>query len=280
MRVLSVVKKIILFIIGGLLMTGLFGCGKADDVKNKNLVSYRYSSGGGMTGGSSSEEINIIDGKVVLTYSDAEWWYEDATVKEYIIDAAVLQDIEKLFRKYRLKNKNGKRFNGVFVADGPSYCYLFKFGDGTEVSFSAQVYPVSFNSKLNEIRNVILKYREKGLLTPGLVTKEKTFEDIEKKNNPDNGIAEIYVYEYSKGRIHYRISNGTGNQINVNNSVKLVKDGAEKAIYSEIIENCEEINAESSLEKDFFSGILDEGFYTLYVGDYSSEFEIGLQNED
>ena len=41
-------KRIILFVIGGLLMFGLFGCSKVPNVKNKELISYVYSSGGGM----------------------------------------------------------------------------------------------------------------------------------------------------------------------------------------------------------------------------------------
>ena len=53
-------KRIILFAIGGLLMLGLFGCGKVPDVKNKELISYVYSSGGDMTGGGNSTEISII----------------------------------------------------------------------------------------------------------------------------------------------------------------------------------------------------------------------------
>ncbi|MDD6275042.1 MAG: hypothetical protein PUA86_10170 [Clostridiaceae bacterium] len=66
-------KKIILLVIGGFLMLGLFGCGKVPNVKNKELISYVYSSGGGMTGGGSSTEISMIDGEVILTYSNAEW---------------------------------------------------------------------------------------------------------------------------------------------------------------------------------------------------------------
>lgn len=90
-------KRILLFVIGGLLMFGVFGCGKVPDVKNKELISYRYSSGGGMTGGGNSTEIIIIDGEVILTYSDKEWWYEDADNIEYKLDNAALTDIESVF---------------------------------------------------------------------------------------------------------------------------------------------------------------------------------------
>ena len=54
-------KRIILFVIGGLLMFGLFGCSNNPNAKNKELISYAYSSGGDMTGGGNSTEISIID---------------------------------------------------------------------------------------------------------------------------------------------------------------------------------------------------------------------------
>ena len=76
-------KRIILFVIGGLLIFGLFACSKVPNVKNKELISYVYSSGGGMNGGGNSTEISIIDGEVILTYSDTEWWYEDDDITEY-----------------------------------------------------------------------------------------------------------------------------------------------------------------------------------------------------
>ena len=73
-------KRIILFVIGGLLMFGLFGCSKVPNVKNKKLISYVYSSGGGMNGGGNSTEISIVDGEIILTCSGKEWWYNDADI--------------------------------------------------------------------------------------------------------------------------------------------------------------------------------------------------------
>ena len=273
-------KRIILFVIGGLLMFGLFGCSKVPNVKNKKLISYVYSSGGGMNGGGNSTEISIIDGEVILTYSDTEWWYEDDDITEYKLDKAVLADIESVFRKYKMQNWNDKKFTDMFVADGPSYSYSFKFEDSPRVSFSSQVYPVSYSKKLAEIDKVIEKYKERGSLEPGLVTKEKTDEELAGKNNPDNGLVEIEVYEYSKDRICFRILNGTNEDVAVSNSVKLVRNSDGEMLYNESSEYSIEVNATSANEEYLLSGRLEEGIYTIYVGDYSAEFEIRLPSDN
>ena len=110
-------KRILLFVIGGLLMFGVFGCSKMPDVKNKELISYRYASGGGMTGGGNSTEISIVDGEVILTYSEKKWWYEDNDITEFKLDNAVLTEIESVFRKYKMQNWNNKKFSDMFVAE-------------------------------------------------------------------------------------------------------------------------------------------------------------------
>lgn len=261
-------------------MFGLFGCSKAPDVKNKELVSYIYSSGGGMTGGGNSTEINIVGDEVILTYSHKEWWYNDAHITEYKVDKAVLSDIESVFRKYKMQNWNNKKFSDMFVADGPSYSYSFKFDDNTGVSFSSQVYPVSYSEKLAEIDKVIEQYKESAALQPGLVTREKTEEELAGKNTPDNGLVEIEVYEYSKDKIYFRILNGTDKIVTVNNSVKLVRNSDGEVLYDENSEHSIEVDANTAEEGYIPCGRLEEGIYTIYVEDYSAEFEIRLPSNN
>ncbi len=272
-------KRIIFIVIGGLLMFMLFGCRKVPNVKNKELVSYVYSSSGGMSGGGNFTEISIINDEVILTYSDKEWWYDDYDVVEYKLDKSVLADIESVFTKYNMQKWNGRKFTDMFVADGPSYSYSFKFEDGTRVSFSSQVYPKSYGDKLAEIDKVIEQYRERGTLESGLVTEEKTDEEMVGKNEPHNGLVEVEVYEYSKDRIHFRILNGTENDVEVSNSVKLVRNSDGEILYNESSEYSIEVSAASSNEESILSGRLEEGIYTIYVGDYSAEFEIRLQGD-
>ena len=260
-------------------MFGLFGCGKKPDVENKELVSFVYTSGGGMTGGGSYRSVNIIDGEIILTCSDKEWWYEDNHVTEYRLDKAVLTDIESVFRKYKMQNWNDRKFSDVFVADGPSYSYLFEFEDNTNVMFSSQSFPASYSEKLDEISQVIEQYREKGTLEPGLVTKEKTDEELAGKNQPDNGLIGIEVYEYSRDSVYYRILNGTDGAVTISDSVKLVRNSDGETLYNESSDFPIEVNAESAEECNIRSGRLEEGIYTLSVGDYSAEFEIRLPDE-
>lgn len=273
-------ERIILFVIGGLLMFGLFGCSNNPNAKNKELISYAYSSGGDMTGGGNSTEISIIDGDVILTYSDTEWWYDDADITEYKLDKAVLTDIESVFRKYKMQKWNDKKFTDMFVADGSSYSYSFKFDDGTRVSFSSQVYPVFYSEKLGEIDKVIEQYEKRGTLEPGLVTREKTEEELMGKDRPDNGLIEIEVYEYSKDRICFRILNGTNESVAVRDSVKLIRNSDGEVLYNESSEYPMEVYATSVNEESLLSGRLEEGIYTIYVGDCSAEFEIRLPSDN
>ena len=261
-------------------MLGLFGCSKVPNVKNKRLISYVHSSGGCMSGGGNSTEISIVDGEVILTYSNKEWWYDDKDITEYKLDKAVLTDIESVFRQYKMQNWNGKKFTNMFVADGPSYSYSFRFEDRTRISFSSQVYPAFYSKKLNEITKVIEQYKERGALEPGLVTREKNEEELMCKDKPDNGLIEIEIYKYSKDIIYFRILNGTDEDVTVSDSVKLVRNSDGKMLYNESSEYSIEVNATSANEEYLLSGRLEEGIYTIYVGDYSAEFEIRLPSDN
>ena len=112
------------------------------------------------------------------------------------------------------------------------------------------------------------------------ITKEKTDEELAGKNNPDNGLVEIEVYEYSKDRIYFRILNGTDEDVAVSNSVKLVRNSDGEMLYNESSECSIEVNATSANEEYLLSGRLEEGIYTIYVGDYSAEFEIRLPSDN
>ncbi|MGN0375182.1 MAG: hypothetical protein ACI4EN_06730, partial [Butyrivibrio sp.] len=129
-----------------------------------------------------------------------------------------------------------------------------------------------------EIDKVIEQYKERGTLEPGLVTKEKTAEELAGKNTPENGLVSIEVYNYRKDRVYFRILNGTEKDVAVSDTVKLVRnsDGEILYLYNESSEYSIEVDATSAYESDIPSGRLQEGIYTIYVGEYSAEFEIRL----
>lgn len=66
----------------------------------------------------------------------------------------------------------------------------------------------------------------------------------------------------------------------VSDSVKLVRNSNGEVLYNENSEYSIEVNAESAEEGSIISGRLEEGIYTIYVGDYSAEFDIRLPNDN
>lgn len=259
-------------------MFGLFGYRKVPNVKNKKLISYKYSSGGGMNGGGESTQISIVDGEVILTYSYRLWSNDDETVTEYKLDNEVLTDIERLFRKYNMSKWHRKKFSNIFILDAPSCCFSFKFDDNTRISFSSQVYPMFYRRKLLEIDKVIEQYKNRGTLEPKLVIKEKTAEELEHKYNHDNGLVQLEVFEYSTDKIFFRILNGTNEEVLVDNWVKLVRNRDGEILYNKRKEYLIEVSGKFEYAEDILTGRLEEGIYTIYVGEYFTEFEIRKEN--
>ena len=260
-------------------MFGLFGCSTDSKVTDKKLVSYQNSSGGDMNGGRHSTLISIVDGEVILTDSGKSWWYEDEKIAEYRLDPAVLSEIERIFRKYNMQTWDHKKFTDMFVADGASYSYTFGFENNSWISFSSQIYPTPYARKLSEIIQVVEDYREKGTPEPGLVTKERTPEEQAQKNKPDNGRVEIEVYAYYTDRLVFRILNGTDESMSISDTVKLVQNSNDEVLYDMSSEYPIDVSAASAEEESIcLPGRLKEGMYTLYVGDYSAEFEIRLRD--
>lgn len=249
-----------------------------NSISNKKLLAYRESSGGDMQGGYSSVSVATVDGMVILTYSDSKWHYEDQNIKEYCLDPGVFNDLDKVIRKYKINTWNGKKFSNVFVADGASYSYSFDYEGGVRISFSSQMYPASYSNKLKELHSVIDKYKEKATPLPGLVTKEKKEEEKEEEkssqNYPDSGKIVFEVYEYSKNWIYYRFLNGTDEDMECEDNVKLV-DSDDKELYSKSHDGVIKVNAHSTYEDSCrLTHRLDEGNYYLTIGKYKAEFII------
>ena len=268
-------KKIILLGMVIVLMFSMLGCGNTVNVKDNKLISYRYSNGGGMEGRGRTEEIRIVGEEVYLICYEHDMWYEDDRVLEYKIDGEVLEEIEKIFRKYKMNRWNNKRFTGMFVNDGDSTSYYFGFEGYNTVSFTSQIYPEQYANKLKEISAVVEKYKAVAEIMPGLAVKEKTDEEWIEKDHPQNGSIEIEVYEYSRGRLHYRIMNGTGEEAGIVNALRVVSDTDGRVIAETGENDSVSVRANSSIT-DFIelSERLEAGTYTITIGEYSSRFEI------
>lgn len=191
---------------------------KESSIKDKNLVKYTYSRGGGMSGGGYSETIRVYDEtRAIVSVKQRDWWYEDHEVDEYLVDIKVLEDIREVFNKYHMKNWEGKGFTKYFIPDAESEGYSFSFENLGYAGFTSQMYPKTYRDKLAEIDEVISRYAENreqlpGLVSPGL--KHEEARDYQKKL-ARNGKVNAEVYEYSLGIVYFRVTNGTETPIDV-----------------------------------------------------------------
>ena len=151
-KFLLVLCSVIVLVIGGVyVMTGLF----KPSIRNQHLNKYQYSSGGGMDGGFHVESVTRYDsGHAIVMIKQAQWYYQDPVVEEYLVDDAILDEIETVVRKYRMNRWDNKKFTNMFVCDGASYSYSFSF-DESYIHFSSQIYPVKYSKKLRQIDEII-----------------------------------------------------------------------------------------------------------------------------
>lgn len=155
--ILTVAAVLIILTVGGVI---LMNTGHYVSLKGQHLKKYTYSSGGGMTGGYYSKTVEKTDDdKALITVETAEWHNNEPEVKKYIVDSSVLFEIEKVVRRYRMNFWHNKKFTKMFVADGESYSYGFRF-DEAYIDFSSQIYPLRYRVKLKKLDEIIENYIE------------------------------------------------------------------------------------------------------------------------
>lgn len=256
-------------------MSGLFGIKKNIKLKNQNLVLYEESVSGDMVGSKRSVRVHIIGEEAFISFANSGAWYEDSTVTEYKVDRKILEDINTTFRKHKMQFWDGKKFTKLFVADGASTSYRFEFDGNESVRFSSQIYPPVYRTKLKEISDIVSEYRKSGELMPGLLVKEKTPEEKRSERNPDNGKTEIGIYEYYGNVLSFRIKNGTEKDVLVERNIRIIRNSDGKCEAEKNWPGSETVYSKKSAEMSVeLTERLTEGRYTLYVGEYSEEFEI------
>ncbi len=279
-------KKLTALVLMGVIIMGLFGCGKnTDNTKEQDekqpLTSFTYSSGGGMSGGGDSLKIYTEGDTTYMSIASSEWWYEDDKVTEYIVEREALDKIEAVFKKYGMKKWHNKVFTNMFVDDGPSYSYDFRFGKRDGVHFSSQIYPSEYRKKLDPIHDVIDECKKTGKLLPGLVTKEISEEEILYRNKPNNGRVELEVYKYETGNVYYRVMNGTGEEVTLSTEIVITDENSKEVICKEINDYNNEVSENySTTETVSPKKRLEVGKYRLTIGEYSCLFEIELPSLD
>lgn len=130
------------------------------NIRNQHIVKFEYHTGGGMTGGYYRETVSRYDDTSALIRTEKAGWHnEKPEIKEYIVDIAIMDELEKIIRKYKMNFWNRKKFTNAFIADGESIGYSFTFDDA-EIDFSSQFYPVRYREKLKKFDEILNSYSE------------------------------------------------------------------------------------------------------------------------
>lgn len=241
------------------------------NIRGQHLNEYSYHSGGGMTGGYHSETVKRYDDQALISIESAEWYFQDPTVTEYLTDAAVLDELEAVVRKYKMNFWNRKEFTNEFVYDGESESYHFSFDD-ERISFSSQIYPLRYSRKLANLDRVVEKYIEAGEKLPGLVN-PKT--DEEEHYPISEGELVIYVYSYAENALGLRILNGTDEDIEIPETYQLINTDTDTVLIDEETPYGGRFSENSIDEMNIkLQERLDAGNYMIIFGDMEIPFEI------
>ena len=271
--VCAVILTAILFTGGGVLLAkGLSG--EFAGIEKEKLKSYEYSSGGNMIGSLYSQSILEYDeDSALVTIIQQKWRSDDGTVKEYLVDKEILNELKAVFVKYNMKNWDNKKFTDIVIPDGSSYGHRFKF-ETNSVSFSSQYYPEKYASKLKELDEILDKYLKNAIPLPGLLTPIAN-KDERQLYDFNNGKIVLSVYSYYQKCLYYRIVNGTDETKKTESVIRLYRDNESTPIYEKSSESKATIYAHD-FNKDFIelNERLMPGKYRLEVFGYTTEFEI------
>lgn len=261
---------VFLFLIGGV----IFMMAKHYvSIRGQHLNEYHYGSGGGMNGGYDSETVKRYDDThALIKIERAAWHHQDPEVKEYLVDVSVLDELEGVVRKYRMNFWNRKEFSKIFICDGETKGYSFRF-DENDFGFSSQLYPAKYRDKLREFDGIIEKYLQNAAALPGLIHTKKT--DVETYELPD-GELELYAYTYSGDYLGIRILNGTEEKAEIAQSYRLINADTAQVVAERDDSYASTVYPRSQDEMSIsLNERLDAGHYTLVLGDIEIPFEIG-----
>ena len=193
-------------------------------IEKEELKRYKYSCGGDMLGSSYSKSVQEYgSASALITIRSTEWHGDDGTVKEYLVDREILNELKAVFIKYHMKNWDNKKFTNMFIADGASHSYSFDF-ETDSVSFSSQIYPEKYSAKLKNLNEVVDKYLRDVELLPCLVTEEAANKsDYTPSYDINSGELELSVYSYYQKNLCYRIVNGTDENKELDSTIRLYR---------------------------------------------------------
>lgn len=257
-----------------------------ESFKDAKLKKYTYSTGGDMRGSSYSLTVAEYDDSHAIVSTCKKGWHADVPhVEEYLVDKQILSDLEEVIREYNMQKWDGKTFTKMFVADGASKSYSFSFGDTLYYSFSSQIFPAQYSSKLEKLDEVINRYNDRSKKLPALVYPQMSEEEIGKYKSSlsENGLVNVEIESYIMGRMEFLITNGTTEHVMIPTGYYMIfnQDSEEplKAIDGGY-EGSFDLYPGSCFEMDLGETLrLEPGKYILVIGKdresgISCEFEI------
>lgn len=242
-------------------------------IRGQRLNEYCYSSGGGMNGGYNSETVKRYDdAHALITVERAAWHHQDPEVKEYLVDALILDELEGVVRQYRMNFWNRKEFSRIFICDGETDGYSFRF-DENDISFSSQVYPAQYRSKLQKLHDTVAKYLQDATVLPGLINPKVG--DEESYMLPEGELV-LYAYVYSENSLGIRILNGTEEEVEITQGYRLVNTDTAQVVAERDDSYASTVYPRSQDEMRFaLTERLAAGHYTLVLGEREIPFAIG-----
>lgn len=253
---------------------GLFG--EFAGIEKEKLEGYKYSRSGGIQGCSSSKSVQEYSkDSALFTIMQRKWHRDDGTVKEYLVDKEILNELKAVFVKYHMEKWGNKKFTDRFIADGASNSYRFEF-ETNHVSFSSQYYPEKYSSKLKELDEILNKHLENATLLPGLLIHDTIKEsDYTLPYDLNNGKIVLSVYSYHQKYLYYRLANGTDEEKKIESVIRLYRDGESVPIYEKSSEHKISLSAHRLYENSVkLNKLLAPGKYRFEAFGYETEFEI------
>lgn len=277
-KIVCAVMTAIIAVTGGALASmRLFG--EFAGIEKEKLTGYKYSRSGDMQGSSYSESVQeYSEDSALFTIMQREWHRDDGTVKEYLVDKEILNELKAVFVKYHMEKWDNKKFTDRFIADGASDSYRFEF-ETNHVSFSSQYYPEKYSSKLKELDEILNKHLENATLLPGLLIHDSIKEsDYTLPYDLNNGKIVLSVYSYHQKYLYYRLANGTDEEKKIESVIRLYRDGESVPIYEKSSEHKISLSAHRLYENSVkLNKLLAPGKYRFEAFGYETEFEIQLK---
>lgn len=274
-KIVCAVMTAVIAVTGGALASmRLFG--EFAGIEKEKLTGYKYSRSGDMQGSSYSESVQeYSEDSALFTIMQRKWHSDDGTVKEYLVDKEILNELKAVFVKYHMEKWDNKKFTDRFIADGASDSYRFEF-ETNHVSFSSQYYPEKYSSKLKELDEILNKHLENATLLPGLLIHDSIKEsDYTLPYDLNNGKIVLSVYSYHQKYLYYRLANGTDEEKKIESVIRLYRDGESVPIYEKFSEHKISLSAHRLYENSVkLNKLLAPGKYRFEAFGYETEFEI------